>query len=602
MSGIAGMVNPLGNILAKSINISAASEFIRNRGPYGSAHFFCDNAVLLKRINKPGESSPIAEVNHEGKTYILVLDGTIHNSRELKSELNFANTEIADSRLLIYAYIKWQERMFNKLNGVFAFALWIKEDKKLILARDHVGVKPLFYAFSGQLLLFCSHIQGITNNPLFETTLDKEGLAELICLSPRYSPGNAVFKGVYRLMPGYYLTYSREGLEKKRYWIMEKNIHEDDLDRTINTVRDLLTDSVMRQIEPEVSQCGFLSGGLYSSFITALAAKSFNKFSNNTYNTWSVDFEAENRYLRQRQIEDSDTPWIRWACRKLGTRHHYIILSSKDLADALPEATEARGFPGMADYDSSLLLLCREIQKDFSVVFSGDCSDEIFGCGLRASDCFPQNKRRLPWSSNLAEKISVFKNEIISMVSPYEYIEKCYEEAISEYLRFSVNAGRLTREYETQWFSLYWNLPGILERLDTMSMACGLEARTPLCDVRLIEYFWNIPSEMKRYNNRERGLLREALRGIIPHDILDRRKNPFPLPLDLSYEEKLKNILTERVLDPGSPIKNLLNTKTLESMMKQENPSGRHYTARAQLYGWIIQLDYFLRANGITAF
>ena len=107
---------------------------------------------------------------------------------------------------------------------------------------------------------------------------------------------------------------------------------------------------------------------------------------------------------------------------------------------------------------------------------------------------------------------------------------------------------------------------------------------------------------MKRYNNRERGLLREALRGIIPHDILDRRKNPFPLPLDLSYEEKLKNILTERVLDPGSPIKNLLNTKTLESMMKQENPSGRHYTARAQLYGWIIQLDYFLRANGITAF
>ena len=600
MSGIAGMVNPFENILIKSINISAASELIKSRGTHGAAHFFCDNAVLLKRINNPGEISPIAELIHEGKTYILILDGTIYNSQELKSELNIKGSEITDSTLLIHAYIKWKESMFNRINGVFAFALWIKEDKKLLLARDHLGVKPLFFAFSRNLLLFCSHIQGITNNPLFETTLNLEGLSELICLSPRYTPGNAVFKGVYRLMPGYYFTYSEKGPENKRYWIMKKNSHEDDLNKTLDTVRELLTDSVIRQIDPDILQCGFLSGGLYSSFITAIAVKAFNNLRSNTYNTWSVDFETESRHIIQ--IEDSDTPWIRWACRKLGTRHHYIILSSKDLAEALLESAEARGFPGMADYDSSLLLLCREIHKDFSIVFSGDCSDEIFGCGLRASDCFSQNKRRLPWSSNLAEKISVFKNEIINLVRPYEYIEKCYEEAIAEYLKFSVYSERLTREYEAQWFSLYWNLPSILERLDTMSMACGLETRIPLCDVRLIEYFWNIPPELKRYNNRERGLLREAIRGILPQDILERKKNPFPRPVDSKYEEKLKNMLRERVLDPSSPIKNLVNIKTLESMMRQEYNSNKLYAARTQLYGWLLQLDYFLRTNGIISF
>ncbi|NMA64965.1 MAG: asparagine synthase (glutamine-hydrolyzing), partial [Clostridiaceae bacterium] len=512
MSGIAGMVNPFEDISMNSVNISAVSELIRNRGSHGAGHFFCSNAVLLRRVNKSCQDKSIAELELEGKTYVLVLDGAIYNAKELKSQLNILGNSVntSDSELLIYAYIKWKEGMLNKINGIFAFALWIKEDKKLILARDHVGAKPLFFAFSGEILLFCSRIQGITNNPLFKTTMDIEGLSELICLSPRFSPSNAIFKGVHRLMPGYYFTYSPEGSKKVRYWIMDKNGHDDDIDKTLSTVRDLITDSVLKQMDPDIPQCGFLSGGLYSSLITAIAVKKMKKYSSDTYNTWSVDFETGNRYIRQWPIEDSDAPWIRWVCRKSGTRHHYIILSSKDLADSLLEATEARGFPGMADFDSSLLLLSREIQKDFNIVFAGDCSDEIFGCGLKASDCFSQNKRRLPWSSNLAEKISVFKNEITSLISPYEYIEKCYEEALTEYLKFSINAERLTREYEAQWFSLYWNLPCILERLDTMSMACGLEARVPFCDVRLIEYFWNIPYELKRYNNRDRGLLREA--------------------------------------------------------------------------------------------
>lgn len=256
----------------------------------------------------------------------------------------------------------------------------------------------------------------------------------------------------------------------------------------------------------------------------------------------------------------------------------------------------------MADYDSSLMLLNREIQKDFGVVLSGDCPDEIFGSNLRQTEHLAHSKKRLPWSTNLAEKLSIFKNEIINLIKPYEYIEKCYEEALAEYLKFSVNSNRLDKDHEAQWFSLYWNLPSLMERLDTMGMAYGMETRVPFCDVRLIEYFWNIPQELKRYNNKDRGLIMEAMRGFIPQDILARKKSPWPLTMDPEYEAMIKNMLLERVLDPGSPVKNLLNLKTLESMINQHHEISKRYTARAQFYGWLIQLDHFLRVNGITTF
>ena len=384
---------------------------------------------------------------------------------------------------------------------------------------------------------------------------------------------------------------------------MEKQFHEDDLAKTLETVRELVIDSVKRQMISTVPLCGLLSGGLYSSLITAIVTDNPALLNNHTYNTWSVDFERSNRYLRHRGSSiDTDTPWIRWVCRRAGTRHHYIFLSPSDMIESILEAEEARGMPGMPDSDTALLLLCHEIRKDFSIVLSGDCSDEVFGSNIKASEHFISGRKRLPWSSNLAERISVFKNDVIDMIKPYEFIEKCYEEALADYPKFAVNENHLRKENESQWFSLYWNLPCLLDRLDKMSMACGLEARVPFCDVRITDYFWNIPPELKRLNSMDRGLLREALRGFLPSDILERKKSPFPRTLDLDYEVKLKNLLFETVFDPYSPIKYMLNLKTLESMMKQQPNTNKSFLSRTQLYGWIIQLNHFLKTNGITNF
>ncbi len=605
MSGIAGMVNPLEDLLLQSVNICAMSDAIRSRGPNGAGHFLSPRSVLLKRVGwtSPQHGGPtVTELAVEGKTYVLTLDGVLYNEEELLSELESKGCKCAStSEIFIYAYTLWKDNFLNKLNGVFAFALWSVEDRTLILARDHLGVKPLFYALKGRTLLFASEIQGITSHPLFETSMDLEGLSELICLSPRHTPGSSVIKGVHQVRPGHYVRYSEEGLKSFRYWKIEKQEHEDDLSKTLETVRELVIHSVKRQMKSPVPLCGLLSGGLYSSLMTAIVADYPQDLHSSIYNTWSVDFEKNNRYVRQRTLSgDSDTPWVRWVCRRTGTRHHYIILSSGDLVDALLDATEARGIPGMPEYDSSLLLLCREIRKDFGIVLTGDCSDEVFGANIRSSEYFASGKKRLPWASNVAEKISVFKTDIIDLIKPYEFIEKCYAEALADYLKFTGDTHRLKKETEAEWFSLYWNLPCLLERLDRMSMAFGLETRVPFCDVRLVEYFWNIPQEIKRLNNMDRGLLREAMRGYLPSDILERKKSPFPRSQDPEYEAKIKSILSETVLDPGSPVKNLLNVRTLESMMKQQDMS-KHYSSRSQLFGWMIQLDHFMRLNGITS-
>jgi asparagine synthase (glutamine-hydrolysing) len=171
---------------------------------------------------------------------------------------------------------------------------------------------------------------------------------------------------------------------------------------------------------------------------------------------------------------------------------------------------------------------------------------------------------------------------------------------LAEFCRFVFNSERLNKEDEAQWFSLYWNLPCLLERIDRMSMVSGLEVRMPLCDVKLIEYYWNIPYNTKRLNNKDRGLLKEAMKGLLPDDILDRNKRPYPRLIDIEYENKIKNMVIDTILDPRSPIKNLLNLKTFESMLKQPQDLNKRYISKSGLYAWIIQLNHFMEVNGIT--
>lgn len=606
MPGIAGIVNPLADISNQYSHICPVSDAVRTRGPAGTSLYISAHAIMASRTGHdgiPNENRTFAKIKYHDKEYRIIMDGAIYNYHELRSQLESYGCRFEGntfSELVGYGYAIWDLACFRKLNGLFALAIWIADEKKLVLARDHVGAKPLYYSFIGSTMVFASEIRGITSHPLFKPEIAVEGLAELICLSPRNTPGSTVIKGIHELRPAHCLTFGPEGMSVSRYWIIEEREHTDSADETARQIREIITDAIFMQAEPGCPVCGLLSGGLYSSLITAIICKNKKKLSNYVYNTWSVEYEKGSKLIPTSFQSDPDIPWIRWICRELGTRHHYILLSTDDLLDALFEATEARGTPGTGDYDSALMLLFREIRKEFPVVISGDCSDELFGYGLRTYDHTSTGRRRFPWASNLAEKISVFNTEIVEWIKPYEFIEKCYEEALFEYPRFAMNATGLKKDYESEWFSLYWNLPFLLSRLDRTSMSYNLQARVPLCDYRLIEYLWNVPLEMKRYNGADRGLLRKSVEDLLPREILERKKRAFPRPTDPVYGEKIRNVLKEVIYDTESALRYLLDIKTLESMMRQQYQDKRH-TSYLQLFIWLIQLHDFFRSYNIRA-
>jgi asparagine synthase (glutamine-hydrolysing) len=602
MPGIAGIVNPTADITHQCSHICPVSDAVRERGPVGSSLYISSHSVMACRIASEynaGKTPWVTKIKQHGKEYIIVMDGTIYNYSELRSQLESCGCifrENSCSELVGYCYAIWNAPCFVRLNGLFALAIWVADEKKLVLARDHIGAKPLYYTLMGSTMVFASEIGGIISHPLFRAEISVEGLSELICLSPRNTPGSTVIKGIHELRPAHYLTFSPDGTVVKRYWVIEEREHTDSAEETASQIRELITESINMQVKADLPVCGLLSGGLYSSLITAIICKNRRSLFSHVYNTWSVEYEKGSKLTSTSFQSDSDIPWIRWICRELGTRHHYILLSTEDLLDALFEASEAGDAPGAGDYYSALTLLFREIRKEFPIIISGDCSDELFGYGLKAPDHSSTGKRRFPWASNLAEKVSVFCTEIMELVKPFEYVDKCYEEALVEYPRFAINAAGLKKDYEPEWFSLYWNLPCILSRLDRASTLYNLQARVPLCDYRLIEYLWNVPNEMKRYDGMDRGILIKSAQDLLPREILERRKRAFPRPLDPVYGEKIRNALKESINDTGSPLRYLLDIRTLESMMRQQDASKRQ-TSYQQLFIWLIQLNGFLRSH-----
>jgi len=604
MPGIAGIVNPMADITHQCSHICPVSDAVRARGPAGASLYISPHSVMACRISSDcsaGETPWVSKIKQHGREYIIVMDGTIYNYGELRSQLESYGCEFKEntfSELVGYGYAIWNSACFMRLNGLFALAIWISDEKRLILARDHIGAKPLYYTFLESSLVFSSEIGGITSHPLFKAEINVEGLSELICLSPRNTPGSAVIKGIHELRPAHYLTFGPDGTSLSRYWRIEEREHTDSAEETARQFRELVTESINMQAKADLPVCGLLSGGLYSSLITAIICKNRRSLFSHLYNTWSVEYEKDSKLTSTNFQSDSDIPWIRWICRELGTRHHYILLSTEDLLEALFEASEAGGTPGTGDYDSALMLLFREIRKEYPIIISGDCSDELFGYGIKTPDVSSTGRKRFPWASNLAEKISVFCTEIVELVKPYEYIDKCYEEALLEYPRFAINASGLKKDYEPEWFSLYWNLPCILGRLDRASASYSLQARVPLCDYRLIEYLWNVPNEMKRYNGTDRGLLIKSMQDLLPREILERRKRAFPRPSDPAYGEKIRNTLKELIYDTGSPLRYLLEIRTLESMMRQQDTSKRQNSYQ-QLFIWLIQLNGFFRSHNI---
>lgn len=611
MCGIAGWIDLKEDLTDKYPIVEAMSARLANRGPDSSGTWFSEHALLAHRrlaiMDPAGGAQPMIR-QKDGAYYSIVYNGELYNSPELKKSLElcgYSFTTSCDTEVLLLSFVHWGPRCVEHLNGIFAFGIWDEREQRIFLARDHFGVKPLFYSRSGSGFLFASEIKALLANPVIKPEIGVEGLSEVFGLGPARTPGIGVFNGISELKPAHCMIFDSNGLHTYRYWSLESYEHEDCLEDTVTKVKGLVIDSIERQFVSDVPLCAFLSGGLDSSAITALAALYFKNNRKGRLHTYSIDYTDNEKYFVPSLYQpDPDAPWVRRMSDECGSEHTYITVDTLQVADALEGAVAARDLPGMADIDSSLWLFCKEVKKDATAALSGECADEVFGGypWFHSEELF--NTDTFPWSRNMEERNAILSGDLTKAVRPAEYIARRYAETLSEVPHMDGENELEKRRREMFYLNFSWFMQTLLDRKDRMSMAHGLEVRVPYCDYRLVQYVWNIPWDMKMLDGREKGLLRKALEGVLPNDVLYRKKSPYPKTHNPSYEIVVKNRLMDIMHDPNSPLLPLIDKKALHSIMSEVSDLGKPWygqlMARPQLYAWLIQVDAWLRMYKIS--
>lgn len=540
---------------------------------------------------------------YQDNEYTLVYNGQIYNTKEIRKTLEdsgFSFESYSDTEVLLKSYIHFGNDVVKHLNGIFAFAIWNNKKKELYMARDHFGVKPLFYTLHEGALIFASEIKTILKYPGIEKVIDKQGISELFGIGPAHTPGNTVFKNIFEIKPAHYAIYNESGLHIDRYWKLQNKTHEDSLGTTCEKVAFLLDDSIKRQLVSDMPLCVMLSGGLDSSIITAYASNYCRSNGLPPLNTFSVDYvDNDKNFVKSDFQPNSDNYYINLMVNKYKTNHHKVVIDTPELADSLRDAMIARDCPGMSDVDSSFLLFCKNIKKEFTVCLSGECSDEIFAGYPWFFREDALNSGTFPWSIAIQERQNLLNRDIAAKINLREYINYRYNESLDELDLFEADDKETVEKKKISHLTVNWFMQTLLDRADRSSMANGLEVRVPFCDYRLVEYLWNIPWNIKALAGREKGLLRYVVRNLLPDEIVDRKKSPYPKTHNPTYLAKVKEMLSNIMEQPNTPINNLLNRNYVLEIL---NTDGKSFTrpwfgqlmTGPQLIAYLCQVNMWL--------
>ena len=598
MCGIAGIV---GLAAGEQIQKSMLKTLAR-RGPDGNGVYMREDCCLLHSrlavIDPEGGDQPMI-LDWAGERYVLVYNGELYNTRQIRRELEKTGHFFrghSDTEVLLHSYAQWGPDCLEKLNGIFAFALWEEKKRRLFLARDRMGVKPLFYKLHEGGLLFGSEIKSVLAYPTVRAEMDASGAAEIMLLGPGRTPGSGVFRDILELEPGCCGTYISGKLTVRRYWSLKDREHREDFSETVDHVRYLVTDAIKRQMISDVPIGTFLSGGLDSSLISSVCAEEMNR-ENKQLTTFSLDYVDNDKYFTPGKFQpNSDTEYIQQMERKLQTRHYWTILSPEDLMNTLEDATLARDLPGMADVDFSLLAFCRGIRREVKVALSGECADEIFGGYPWYRDPEVRASEGFPWAQNTAQRIRLMAQSCRSRLDGQEFLYSRYREtcAQSDILPGTSPAERRMKEMVN--LNLRWFMQTLLDRKDRMSMYSGLEVRVPFCDYRIAEYLYGVPWEMKNDRGIEKGLLRMAAREYLPEEILWRRKSPYPKTHHPNYRNMVMQRLGVLLEDKQAPIWNLVDSAGAANLISTEHiwPWYGQLMKGPQTAAYLLQINFWL--------
>lgn len=584
-------------------------EAIAHRGKDQTGEYLSRNIGLshtrLSIRDLAGGAQPMVR-KADGREYVIVYNGEVYNTDELIPDLErrgYRFETTCDTEVILYAYMAYGLDFASRLNGIFALAIWDPEKERLVLCRDRMGVKPVFYTIKDGALIFGSEQKALFRHPLVTPQADLDSFRELFGIGPARTPGCGVFKGVYEVKPGCLVIFSGQGLREQCYWSLKAQPHMDSYPETVETVSFLLRDAVQRQMVSDVPVCSFLSGGVDSSVVTAIASN-YLQLKGKHLNTFSFDYTHNDEFFQANSFQPTrDRPYVDQVLSLYPLSHTYLECDETTLADLLPEAVSSKDLPGMTDVDTSLMYFCSEVKKYNKVALTGECADEIFGGypWFYRDELFHADG--FPWSADLSARTLLLSDEAMRKLDLEAYVHHRYTEAVEQVPVLPGERGEERRRREVSCLNIRWFMQTLLDRMDRASMSCGLEARVPFADHRLVEYLYNVPWSMKYQNGVEKSLLREACRDLLPAQLLYRKKSPYPKTYSPEYEAIIYRRFQSVLDDHNAPVNRFIDRKKAELFIASPKDYGRPWfgqlMAGPQMVAYLLQINDWMRKYNV---
>lgn len=583
---------------------------LKHRGPDGSGIILTNKCGLshtrLAIIDLVGGAQPMHKT-YSDYNYHIVYNGEVYNTDELREALDSRGVKpktTSDTEVLLLCFLEFGPEFIKKVNGIFAIAIYDEAHEILTLYRDCFGVKPLFYTNTGDTFLFASELKGLLAYPNVQAVVDSDGMNEIFSLGPARTPGSGVYKNFHELLPGTYMTISRFGCHNTVYYHLQSRPHTDSYETTIQKTRSLVTDAIARQMVSDVPICTFLSGGIDSSLVSSVCSNELKK-SGMQLKTFSFDFKDNETYFKSNSFQPSmDKPYAAKMVKYLDSHHTYLECTNLTQADYLLRSVKSHDLPCMADIDSSLSYFCEEVAKTHKVVLTGECADEVFGGYPWFHREEMLNCNTFPWTPSLEPRKALLNKEFAENLHMEDYVRKTYETAISEVDILPYENATETNRRRIGYLNIRFFMQTLLNRMDRTSMHAGLEARVPFADKNLVDYVFNIPWDMKARDGVAKNVLRQSAIGLLPDEILFRRKSPYPKTYNPYYENLLSDRLKEVLADCNSPLKQLLDKDAVAAFLDNPKDYGKPWygqlMAGPQMIAYLLQIHYWLTEYHVT--
>ena len=588
MCGICGKVSVEGLQKSDNFILHEMMDVMKYRGPDDKGTFISGNVALgHRRLSIIDLNTGKQPISNEDETAWIVFNGEIYNYVSLKEDLikhgHHFKTK-TDTEVLVHGYEQYGVELLSKLRGMFAFAIWDQRQKTLFLARDRVGIKPLYYIFSNNNLIFASEIKAILKDPSIEREVDTHLIDRF--LTYFYLPGkDTFFKNIKKLLPGHYLIWKNGQVTIKRYWDLNFMISEKprSLNESIERLRDLLSESVKMHMISDVP-VGFLaSGGLDSTALLSLAIQETNK----DISTFTIGFDCEG-------LED-ERKYARIAAKAFGTKHYDLTISSSDFGDWLPKYVWHMEEPVCEPPAVAMHYVSKLASEHVKVLMSGEGGDEAFA-GY-------QTYRNYVWLERLKGVMGPFSGPVSHVVkelsrvpglhrirkfsplftlpfeeyylsrtsTPFDFFNRYYPSFYTKEFLSIVNKKDsslpTTMSYKNvptndllskmlYIDTMSWLPDDLLIKADRMTMANSVELRVPLLDHKVLEFAANLPSSYKLHLFTTKYILKNTFKNIVPQQILDKNKTGLLTPYEIWMRRDLRplvedTLLSQKALDRG---------------------------------------------------